>query len=57
MPVRARSTYTASRRAVGLVPFPNDYLGAYVTLRGGMEQFMEPQLQLDGAHASYADGL
>ncbi|HBO6865344.1 TPA: hypothetical protein L4942_005624 [Pseudomonas aeruginosa] len=29
----------------------------YVTLRGGVNQFMEPQFELDDAHASYAAGL
>ncbi|ENM3072298.1 hypothetical protein ISE00_23870 [Pseudomonas aeruginosa] len=29
----------------------------YVTLRGGVNQFMEPQFQLDDAHANYAAGL
>lgn len=29
----------------------------YVTLRGGVNQFMEPQFKLDGAHANYAAGL
>jgi len=29
----------------------------YVTLRGGVNQFMEPQFELDGAHANYAAGL
>ncbi|MGV8637809.1 hypothetical protein ACV35N_37990, partial [Pseudomonas aeruginosa] len=29
----------------------------YVTLRGGVNQFMEPQFQLDEAHANYAAGL
>ena len=30
---------------------------SYVTLRGGVNQFMEPQFELDDAHASYAAGL
>lgn len=29
----------------------------YVTLRGGVNQFMEPQFELDDAHANYAAGL
>jgi len=29
----------------------------YVTLRGGVNQFMEPQFELDEAHANYAAGL
>ncbi|MBI7130994.1 OB-fold protein [Pseudomonas aeruginosa] len=29
----------------------------YVTLRGGVNQFMEPQFELDGAHAKYAAGM
>lgn len=29
----------------------------YVTLRGGVNQFVEPQFELDDAHASYAAGL
>ena len=29
----------------------------YVTLRGGVNQFMEPQFKLDDAHANYAAGL
>ena len=29
----------------------------HVTLRGGVNQFMEPQFELDDAHASYAAGL
>lgn len=29
----------------------------YVTLRGGVNQFMEPQFELDEQHASYAAGL
>ncbi len=29
----------------------------YVTLRGGVNQFMEPQFELDDAHATYAAGL
>lgn len=29
----------------------------YVTLRGGVNQFMEPQFALDDAHANYAAGL
>ena len=28
-----------------------------VTLRGGVDQFMEPQFELDDAHANYAAGL
>lgn len=29
----------------------------YVTLRGGVNQFMEPQFELDSAHRNYAAGL
>lgn len=29
----------------------------YVTLRGGINQFMEPQFELDEDHANYAAGL
>ena len=29
----------------------------YVTLRGGVNQFMEPQFKLDSAHRNYAAGL
>lgn len=29
----------------------------YVTLRGGVNQFMEPQFELDDVHADYAAGL
>lgn len=29
----------------------------YVTLRGGVNQFMEPQFELDHAHSDYAAGL
>lgn len=29
----------------------------FFTLRGGVNQFMEPQFQLDDAHANYAAGL
>ncbi|WP_049269406.1 OB-fold protein [Pseudomonas aeruginosa] len=29
----------------------------YVTLRGGVNQFMEPQFELNDAHANYAAGL
>lgn len=29
----------------------------YVTLRGGVNQFMEPQFELSGAHSNYAAGL
>lgn len=29
----------------------------YVTLRGGVNQFMEPQFELDDPHANYAAGL
>lgn len=29
----------------------------YVTLRGGVNQFMEPQFELDDAHATYDAGL
>lgn len=29
----------------------------YVTLRGGVNQFMEPEFELDKAHANYAAGL
>ncbi|HBN9704022.1 tRNA_anti-like [Pseudomonas aeruginosa] len=29
----------------------------YVTLRGGVNQFMQPQFELDKAHANYAAGL
>lgn len=29
----------------------------YVALRGGVNQFMEPQFKLDDAHANYAAGL
>lgn len=29
----------------------------YVTLRGGVNQFMEPQFELDDGHANYAAGL
>ncbi|MDI3720554.1 OB-fold putative lipoprotein [Pseudomonas aeruginosa] len=29
----------------------------YVTLRGGVNQFMEPQFKLDEVHANYAAGL
>lgn len=29
----------------------------YVTLRGGVNQFMEPQFELDDAHGNYAAGL
>jgi hypothetical protein len=29
----------------------------YVTLRGGVKQFMQPQFGLDNAHANYAAGL
>lgn len=29
----------------------------YITLRGGVNQFMEPQFELDSAHRNYAAGL
>lgn len=29
----------------------------YVTLRGGVNQFMEPQFELDDGHVNYAAGL
>ena len=46
-------------RVTGVVESINtDLFGnPYVTLRGGVNQFMEPQFQLDDAHANYAAGL
>ncbi|HCF2658099.1 TPA: hypothetical protein NIB10_005811 [Pseudomonas aeruginosa] len=46
-------------KVTGVVDSINtDLFGSpYVTLRGGVNQFMEPQLQLDDAHANYAAGL
>jgi len=35
----------------------NMFGNPYVTLRGGVNQFMEPQFELDDAHANYAAGL
>ncbi|WP_338756741.1 hypothetical protein V9385_14970 [Pseudomonas juntendi] len=46
-------------KVTGVVDSINtDLFGSpYVTLRGGVNQFMEPQFQLDDAHANYAAGL
>jgi len=46
-------------RITGVVEAINtDMFGnPYVTLRGGVNQFMEPQFELDDAHANYAAGL
>lgn len=46
-------------KVTGVVESINtDLFGApYVTLRGGVNQFMEPQFKLDDAHANYAAGL
>lgn len=41
------------RRSNTLAMFGNPY----VTLRGGVNQFMEPQFELNDAHANYAAGL
>lgn len=35
----------------------NMFGNPYVTLRGGVNQFMAPQFELDDAHANYAAGL
>jgi len=46
-------------KVAGVVGATNtDILGnPYVTLRGGVNQFMEPQFELDDAHADYTAGL
>ncbi len=46
-------------KVTGVVDSINtDMFGSpYVTLRGGVNQFMEPQFELDEQHANYAAGL
>ncbi|WP_286790778.1 MULTISPECIES: OB-fold protein [unclassified Pseudomonas] len=46
-------------RVTGVVDSINTELfgNPYVTLRGGVNQFMEPQFELNDAHANYAAGL
>ncbi|MFC4861226.1 OB-fold protein [Pseudomonas sp. MAHUQ-62] len=46
-------------KVTGVVDSINtDLFGSpYVTLRGGVNQFMEPQFELDEAHANFAAGL
>ncbi|MBS7724717.1 hypothetical protein I0E51_07365 [Pseudomonas lalucatii] len=58
--VAADHQFKAKRfKVTGVVESINtDLFGnPYVTLRGGVNQFMEPQFELDDAHATYAAGL
>ena len=58
--VAADQQFKGKRFSVtGLVESINtDLFGKpYVTLRGGVNQFMEPQFKLDSAHRNYAAGL
>ena len=58
--VAADQRYKGKRFKVsGVVDSINTSLfgNPYVTLRGGVNQFMEPQFELDSAHRNYAAGL
>ena len=58
--VAADQQYKGKRfKVTGVVVSINtDLFGnPYVTLRGGVNQFMQPQFELDKAHANYASGL
>lgn len=58
--VAADQRYKSKRfKVTGVVDSINtDLFGnPYVTLRGGVNQFMEPQFKLDSAHRNYAAGL
>lgn len=58
--VAADQRYKGKRfKVTGVVDSINTSLfgNPYVTLRGGVNQFMEPQFELDSAHRNYAAGL
>ena len=58
--VAADQRYKGKRfKVTGVVDSINTSLfgNPYVTLRGGVNQFMEPQFKLDSAHRNYAAGL
>lgn len=58
--VAADQRYKGKRfKVTGVVGSINtDLFGnPYITLRGGVNQFMEPQFELDSAHANFAAGL